>query len=98
MTLLLCCVGEVVAQAQKVMSGTVTELIGKTADPLVGVNVNIVNAQNRSLGGSMTNLNGQYNVKIPEGENNLTIVFSYIGMKTQRVKYTGQTNLNIRME
>lgn len=39
---------EVVAQAQKVMSGTVTELIGKTADPLVGVNVNIVNAQNRS--------------------------------------------------
>ena len=98
MTLLLCCVGEVVAQAQKVMSGTVTELIGKTADPLVGVNVNIVNAQNRSLGGSITNLNGQYNVKIPEGENNLTIVFSYIGMKTQRVKYTGQTNLNIRME
>ena len=55
MTLLLCCVGEVVAQAQKVMSGTVTELIGKTADPLVGVNVNIVNAQNRSLGGSITN-------------------------------------------
>ena len=98
MTLLLCCIGEVLAQAQKVMSGTVTELIGKTADTLVGVNVNIVNAQNRSLGGSITNLNGQYNVKIPEGENNLTIVFSYIGMKTQRVKYTGQTNLNIRME
>lgn len=96
--LLLCCVEEVVAQAQKVMSGTVTELIGKTAEPLVGVNVNIVNAQNRSLGGSITNLNGQYNVKIPEGESNLTIVFSYIGMKTQRVKYTGQTNVNIRME
>ena len=57
-----------------------------------------VNAQNRSLGGAITNLNGQYNVKIPEGESNLTIVFSYIGMKTQRVKYAGQTNLNIRME
>ena len=80
------------------MSGTITELIGKTAEPLVGVNVNIVNAQNRSLGGAITNLNGQYNVKIPEGESNLTIVFSYIGMKTQRVKYTGQVNLNIRME
>lgn len=47
----------------------------KTAEPLVGVNVNIVNAQNRSLGGAITNLNGQYNVKIPEGESNLTIVF-----------------------
>lgn len=96
--LLLCCVEEVLAQAQKIMSGTVTELIGKTAEPLVGVNVNIVNAQNRSLGGAITNLNGQYNVKIPEGESNLTIVFSYIGMKTQRVKYTGQVNLNVRME
>ncbi len=96
--LLLCCVEEVSSQAQKVMSGTITELIGKTAEPLVGVNVNIVNAQNRSLGGAITNLNGQYNVKIPEGESNLTIVFSYIGMKTQRVKYTGQVNLNIRME
>ena len=46
--LLLCCVEEVSSQAQKVMSGTITELIGKTAEPLVGVNVNIVNAQNRS--------------------------------------------------
>lgn len=73
-------------------------VVGKAAEPLVGVNVNIVNAQNRSLGGAITNLNGQYNVKIPEGESNLTIVFSYIGMKTQRVKYAGQTNLNIRME
>lgn len=96
--LLLCGVGEAVAQTHKVVSGTITELIGKAAEPLVGVNVNIVNAQNRSLGGAITNLNGQYNVKIPEGESNLTIVFSYIGMKTQRVKYTGQTNLNIRME
>ena len=96
--LLLCGVGEAVAQTHKVVSGTITELIGKAAEPLVGVNVNIVNAQNRSLGGAITNLNGQYNVKIPEGESNLTIVFSYIGMKTQRVKYAGQTNLNIRME
>lgn len=89
--LLLCGVGEAVAQTHKVVSGTITELIGKAAEPLVGVNVNIVNAQNRSLGGAITNLNGQYNVKIPEGESNLTIVFSYIGMKTQRVKYAGQT-------
>lgn len=55
-------------QVQKVISGTVTELFGKTAEPLVGVNVNLVNNQNRSLGGGITNLNGQYNVKVPEGE------------------------------
>ena len=61
-------------QVQKVISGTVTELFGKTAEPLVGVNVNLVNNQNRSLGGGITNLNGQYNVKVPEGEKDLTIV------------------------
>lgn len=85
-------------QVQKVISGTVTELFGKTAEPLVGVNVNLVNNQNRSLGGGITNLNGQYNVKVPEGEKDLTIVYSYIGMKTKRIKYTGQTLLNVTLE
>lgn len=70
----------------------------KTAEPLVGVNVNLVNNQNRSLGGGITNLNGQYNVKVPEGEKDLTIVYSYIGMKTKRIKYTGQTLLNVTLE
>ena len=89
---------EMAGQSRKVISGTVTELIGTSVEPLVGVNVNIVNNQNRSLGGGITNLNGQYNVRVPEGESNLTIVFSYIGMKTKRVKYTGQPQLNVRMD
>ena len=89
--ILLSGVMEMAAQTRKVVSGTVTELLGTSAEPLVGVNVNIVNNQNRSLGGGITNLNGQYNVTIPEGETNLTIVFSYIGMQTKRIKYTGQT-------
>ena len=96
--MLLCGTGQAVAQAQKVLSGTVTELIGGTTEPIVGVNVNIVNSQNRSLGGVITNLNGQYNVKVPADEKNLTIVYSYIGMKSKRVKYTGQTVLNIRLD
>ena len=91
----LSCSIEMAGQVQKVISGTVTELFGKTAEPLVGVNVNLVNNQNRSLGGGITNLNGQYNVKVPEGEKDLTIVYSYIGMKTKRIKYTGQTLLNV---
>ena len=94
----LSCSIEMAGQVQKVISGTVTELFGKTAEPLVGVNVNLVNNQNRSLGGGITNLNGQYNVKVPEGEKDLTIVYSYIGMKTKRIKYTGQTLLNVTLE
>ena len=53
----LSCSIEMAGQVQKVISGTVTELFGKTAEPLVGVNVNLVNNQNRSLGGGITNLN-----------------------------------------
>lgn len=96
--ILLSCSLNMSAQVQKVISGTVTELYGDSKEPLIGVNVNIVNNQNRSLGGGVTNLNGQYNVKIPDGEGDLMIVFSYIGMQTQRIKYTGQNTLNITLE
>lgn len=87
---------EAYAQA-KILSGKVTEMFGGQTEPMMGVNVNIVNAQNRSLGGAITDINGVYNVKIPN-EKNLTIVFSYIGMKTERIKYTGQEKLNLTMK
>lgn len=47
--------GEAFGQA-KVLSGKVTEMFGTTAEPMIGVNVNILNSQNRSLGGTVTNL------------------------------------------
>lgn len=88
--------GEAFGQV-KIMSGKVTEMFGKTAEPMVGVNINILNSQNRSLGGAITDLDGIYNLKIPTNEKDLTIVFSYIGMKTERFKYTGQAKLNVTM-
>lgn len=96
--ILLCTVGEVVAQTQQIIIGNVTELFGKSAEPLIGVNINIMNSQERSLGGTVTNMNGQYRLAIPEKEKDLTLVFSYIGMKTKRIKYTGQKSLNVTME
>lgn len=89
--------GEVAAQVQ-VVSGKVTEMLGNQIEPIVGVNVNIVNAQNRSVGGTVTNLDGDYRLPIPTQENNLTLVYSYIGMKTKRIKYTGQKVLNVKLE
>ena len=44
--------GEAFGQA-KVLSGKVTEMFGTTAEPMIGVNVNILNSQNRSLGGKI---------------------------------------------
>ena len=89
--------GEVAAQVQ-VVSGKVTEMLGNQIEPIVGANVNIVNAQNRSVGGGVTNLDGDYRLQIPAQENNLTLVYSYIGMKTKRIKYTGQKVLNVKLE
>lgn len=80
------------------MSGKVTEMLGNQIEPIVGANVNIVNAQNRSVGGAVTNLDGDYRLQIPAQENNLTLVYSYIGMKTKRIKYTGQKVLNVKLE
>lgn len=74
--ILLCTVGEVVAQTQQIIIGNVTELFGKSAEPLIGVNINIMNSQERSLGGTVTNTNGQYKLAIPEKEKDLTLVFS----------------------
>ncbi|MDL2243852.1 carboxypeptidase-like regulatory domain-containing protein, partial [Bacteroidales bacterium OttesenSCG-928-J19] len=96
--LLLSGTGIINAQTQQILSGTVTEITGKEKVPLIGVNVSIVNAQNRTLTGAVTNLDGQYNVPIPAGEKNLTVVFSYIGMKTTKIKYTGQKQYDVQME
>lgn len=88
--------GKTFAQV-KIISGKVTEMYGKREEPVVGVNVNVVNAQNRSLGGTISNIDGVYRLRIPEDEKNITLVYSFIGMKTQRIKYTGQSELNVRM-
>lgn len=90
--------GMVFAQGQRVVTGEVTELMAGASEPLIGVNVNIVNAQNRSLGGMVTDVNGRYRLQMPEGEKDLFLVFSYLGMNSQRIKYTGQAVQNVQLQ
>lgn len=93
---LLCLVQQ--ALAQKTVSGTVTEDFGGSSEPCIGVNVTFQNAQKRIITGTVTDFNGKYSIKVPEEEKGqLTLVFSYIGMKSQSYKYTGQTTLNVKM-
>lgn len=95
--ILLLNTGEAFAQAH-VMSGKVTEMLGNQSEPIIGVNVNVVNVQNRSVCGTVTDLDGRYKLQIPANEKDLTLVYSFIGMKTKRIKYTGQKTLNILLE
>lgn len=84
----------VVAQvgAQTLITGTIKD--SKNLEPLIGANIYVVNAGNRSLGGSITDLNGEFHLQIPD-QKNLTITFSFVGYKTQTVKFTGQNVFDI---
>ncbi len=75
------------AQAQdKAISGTVISKEDNT--PMPGVTV-IVEGLNR---GTQTDVNGKFNLQAPEGS---TLVISYIGFVTQRVKVGAQSVYNI---
>ena len=69
----------------------------KTGETLIGATVYVQNKSNRSLGGTAADLDGSYRLTIPK-ENDLTLVYSFIGYKTVRVRYTGQTSLDVGLE
>ena len=95
--LLLCPLG-IVAQ-ETVISGTVTERLSDgTEEPIIGANVVLVNSQNRYIKGAVTDIDGNYYLQVPAGATNLKVRATYIGMKTVTEKYTGQTQLNFRLE
>lgn len=86
------------AAAQQVITGTVTEMIGNDEEPCIGVNVTFVNAQNRIVAGTVTDFSGMYTLQVPADAKNLSVQFSYIGMKTQKFKYEGQKTINVKLE
>ncbi len=75
-------------QQQLKISGTVT---GEDGAPLPGVTVMIKGTGQ----GTITDANGKYTLSnIPA---DATLVFSFVGMKTQEVAVTGKTNMNVTM-
>ncbi|GAB3949204.1 TonB-dependent receptor [Spirosoma harenae] len=61
-------------------------------EPLPGVNVLIKGTKT----GSVTDIKGTFRLNLPTG--NETLIFSYIGFKTQEVGVAGRTNLTIQLE
>ncbi|MDP2688278.1 MAG: TonB-dependent receptor plug domain-containing protein, partial [Aequorivita sp.] len=76
-------------QPQKTISGIITS----GADPLIGVNVLVKN----SARGSISDLEGHYEIVVQSSD---TIVFSYLGYKTQEVsvRSLSRSVLNINMQ
>lgn len=73
------------------ITGTVTSSVqGEGVMPGVSVSVK------GTTTGISTDLNGKYALIVPQGST--TLVFSYIGMKTQEVQIGGRTTINITLE
>ena len=74
------------AQGQ-VVSGTVTD---DTGDPLPGVNITVKGTAT----GTITDPDGKFSLSV---EPNAVLVFSFVGMETQEITYTGQASINVTM-
>ena len=80
--------------AQQQLKGILSDKSGV----LAGATVFIENQEGRILQGVTTNVNGEYVMQIPQEGKGLKVVFSFIGYKTKKVAYAGQTVLNMRLE
>lgn len=75
----------------KVITGTVTSAVqGEGAIPGVTVQVKGTTV------GAITGANGKYTINAPQSAS--TLVFSYVGMKTQEVQIGGRSVIDIVME
>jgi TonB-dependent starch-binding outer membrane protein SusC len=74
---------------QQNLTGTVTD--ATTGNPLIGVNVLIEG----SLIGTTTDLNGKFALKKPE--NGAVITFSFIGYESQKIRWSGQPVIDIKL-
>ncbi|MFG6685812.1 SusC/RagA family TonB-linked outer membrane protein [Mariniflexile sp. HNIBRBA6329] len=87
----LFCLGNVHAQSQITISGVVTDG-GELGGPLPGVTVLVKGTSN----GTSTDFDGQFTLN--NVASNATIVFSYIGYKSQEVAVNNRTSINITLE
>lgn len=93
LTLLLALIGFIGLQgvfAQTSVTGTVSDTDNGGTIP--GVNVQV---KGTSIG-TMTDMDGKYNLQVPEDAT--ALVFSFVGMETQEVAYTGQTTIDVGLE
>jgi TonB-linked SusC/RagA family outer membrane protein len=73
----------------KILKGVVSD---KDGVPLPGVSVVVKG----TTAGAATDFDGKYELKIPA--NTKTLVYSFIGMQSKEVAYTGQSLLNVSLE
>lgn len=92
LTLLLALIGFIGLQgvfAQTSVTGTVND--AENGGTLPGVSVQV---KGTSIG-TVTDMDGKYSLQVPEDAT--ALIFSFVGMETQEVNFTGQTTINVDM-
>jgi TonB-linked SusC/RagA family outer membrane protein len=74
-----------------VITGQVKDEQGQ---PLPGVTVRVQNSQT----GTMTDVNGNYKINVPDGSANGSLTFSFIGFVTQTVAIGSQSQINVTLK
>lgn len=82
--------GMFVVHAQTTVNGTVLDAEGK---PVPGANVRVKGFNDI---GTISDLNGSYSLSVPDGAT--TLVFSFVGMKTQEIEIGGKTTINVSLK
>ncbi|OKL38833.1 SusC/RagA family TonB-linked outer membrane protein [Pontibacter flavimaris] len=77
-------------QTRQTVNGLVTD---KNNDPLPGVSVSL---KGTSIG-TITNAEGNFTLDVPAGQENGTLVFSYIGFITREEALSGRTNISVQL-
>ncbi|MCG8578536.1 MAG: carboxypeptidase-like regulatory domain-containing protein, partial [Bacteroidales bacterium] len=72
------------------IKGKVTD--GKTGESLPGVNVVVKN----SVLGTVTNMNGEYEITLPDSKE--ALIFSFIGYEIKEVPIEGKTTINVMLD
>lgn len=79
------------AFAQKSITGVVKD--ASNGSSLPGVNVSV---KEKSGAGTVTDIDGKFSLKLPEGAK--TLVFSFIGYTPQSVALTGKTSIEVMLQ
>lgn len=87
LTLFCLCVSMIALAQQKTITGTV---IDANNEPVIGASV----LEKGTSNGTITNLDGEYSLSVSAGA---TLVFSYIGYKTQEVSIGNKTTIKITL-
>ncbi|MDN3670665.1 TonB-dependent receptor [Echinicola jeungdonensis] len=92
MAIALFIVSSAKAQNTQLVKGTVNDPSGES---IPGATVRLKGSSNI---GTITDLEGRYELKIPEENENGTLVFSFVGYKKQEVVINGRSTINITLQ